>query len=65
VIGPEGTIHASIGTRFLTEVLNDIYNNNKELGEAIQQFNKNMFASGAPVAFIFTCFGNSNIKLTK
>ena len=65
VIGTEGTIHASIGTRFLAEVLNDIYNNNKELGEAIQQFNKNMFASGAPVAFIFTCFGNSNIKLIK
>ncbi|NLR78451.1 hypothetical protein [Chitinophaga eiseniae] len=65
IIGTEGTIHASIGTRFLKQVLEDLYLRQIELGEAIQAFNKGMFALGAPVAFIFTCFGNSNLKLVK
>ncbi|TWF40393.1 hypothetical protein FHW36_10475 [Chitinophaga polysaccharea] len=65
IIGTEGTIHASIGTRFLKQVLEDLYWKQMELGEAIQAFNKGMFALGAPVAFIFTCFGNSNLKLVK
>ncbi|NLR62473.1 hypothetical protein HGH93_30555 [Chitinophaga polysaccharea] len=65
IIGTEGTIHASIGTRFLKQVLEDLYLREMELGEAIQAFNKGMFALGAPVAFIFTCFGNSNLKLVK
>ncbi|MBS0031809.1 hypothetical protein [Chitinophaga hostae] len=65
IIGTEGTIHASIGTRFLREVLEDLYIKQIELGQAIQAFNKRMFALGAPVAFIFTCFGNSNLKLAK
>lgn len=65
IVGTEGTIHASIGTRFLKDVLEDLYLRQMELGEAIQAFNKGMFALGAPVAFIFTCFGNSNLKLVK
>jgi|GEM_PF-1159831 len=63
VVGTECDITSSLGARFVNEVMDSIYNRNMELGEAIQQFNKNLFASGIPLAFVFTCFGNINVKM--
>ncbi len=65
VIGTECDITTDLGARFVKEVLDGLYNKDLELGEAIRQFNKNLFASGIPLAFVFTCFGNNNLKIIK
>jgi hypothetical protein len=63
VVGTECDITSGLGARFVSEVMDSVYNKQLELGEAIQQFNKNLFASGIPLAFVFTCFGNINVKM--
>jgi hypothetical protein len=63
VIGTECDITTDLGARFVKEIFEGIYKKDLELGEAIRQFNKNLFASGIPLAFVFTCFGNINLKL--
>ena len=65
VIGTESDISSDLGARFVKEVLDEMYNRSIELGEAIQKFNKRLFESGVPLAFVFTCFGNNNLKLIK
>ena len=62
VIGTECNITSDLGARFLKEVLEEMYKNGVELGEAIQKFNKRLFESGVPLAFVFTCFGNNNLR---
>jgi hypothetical protein len=64
IIGTECDITSGLGARFVEEVLGSIYKNGMELGEAIQLFNKNLFASGIPLAFVFTCYGNTNLKIS-
>ncbi|WP_237073593.1 hypothetical protein [Mucilaginibacter mali] len=64
VIGTECEITPDLGAAFISEVLDSLYLDRKELGEAIQAFNQNRFRSYNPLAFVFTCFGNSNLKIT-
>lgn len=63
VIGTECDISSGLGARFISEVLDSIYKKDMELGAAIQHFNKRLFESGIPLAFVFTCFGNLNVKM--
>ncbi|MEA5259185.1 hypothetical protein VB264_15420 [Arcicella aquatica] len=63
IVGTECDITPDLGAVFIREVLQSLYRDGKDLGEAIQNFNQNCFRSYNPLAFVFTCFGNSNLKI--
>jgi hypothetical protein len=65
IVSTECDITSDVGVRFVEQVLDGMYNKELELGEAIQQFNKDLSASGIAPAFVFTCFGNLNLKFIK
>ena len=63
VIGTEANITSGLAARFVREILNGLYKQKIPLGRAIQLFNQNLARSGNPLAFIFTCYGNINLKI--
>jgi hypothetical protein len=63
IIGTECLIATGLGARFVDEILEALYKKDKCLGEAIRLFNKRLFASGVPLPFVFTCYGNMSLKM--
>jgi len=63
IIGTECDITSDLGAAFIKEMMTSLYTEKKDIGEAIQAFNQNRFRSYNPLAFVFTCFGNSNLKI--
>ena len=63
IIGTECLIATGLGARFIDEILEALYKKDKCLGEAIRLFNKRLFASGVPLPFVFTCYGNMSLKM--
>jgi hypothetical protein len=64
VVGTECLVFSSLVARFAREVTSDLWNK-KSLGEAVKFFNRRLVSAGNPLAFIFNCLGNSEIKLVK
>jgi hypothetical protein len=64
VVGTECLVFSSLVARFAQEVTTDLWNKHT-LGEAVKFFNRRLVGAGNPLAFIFNCLGNSDIKLVK
>ncbi len=63
VVATECDITSPLGVLFVEKVLRSLYEGHNELGEAIREFNWELFAAGIPLAFVFTCYGNTNLKI--
>ncbi len=64
VVGTECDIFSSLGAHFAREVVLDLWKGTASLGLAMHRFNRKTLASGNPMAFAFSCFGNADITLT-
>lgn len=64
VVGTECLVFSSLVGRFAEEVTLDLWNG-KKLGEAIKFFNRRLVSNGNPLAFVFNCLGNADLKLVK
>lgn len=65
IIATECSITSGLGKAFVDHVFKALYIEGRELGEAIQDFNKKIFIKGNPLGFVFTCFGNLNLKIER
>jgi hypothetical protein len=63
IVGTECDIVSDLGALFIEELLESLYNEKISLAQAIQNFNKKRFLSYNPLAFVFTCFGNGDLKI--
>jgi hypothetical protein len=64
VVGTECLVFSSLVGRFAEEVTLDLWNG-KRLGEAVKFFNRRLVSAGNPLAFVFNCLGNADLKLVK
>lgn len=63
IICTEINISSGLGYRFVTEVLEGLVFKGLQLGESIRLFNNSVLQTGNPLPFVFTCYGNNNLKV--
>ncbi|HEX7316317.1 MAG TPA: hypothetical protein VF297_20595 [Pyrinomonadaceae bacterium] len=63
VVGTECTTFSSLAARFAREVTEKVWVEKRTLGQAVLDFNQALITSGNPLGFVFSCFGNVDLKL--
>jgi hypothetical protein len=63
VIGTESTVFASLASRFAREVILELWEGERTLGEAVQTFNRRLLRAGIPVPFAFSAVGNTDLRI--
>jgi hypothetical protein len=62
VVGTEATVFTGLVGRFVHEVLTDLWTGSS-LGEAVTEFRRRLLRACNPLAFVFTPFGDSDLKV--